>query len=113
MEKPQFVWRVGSTPTLEVALLVAPGLCGVGTRDRRLAEVELKQDVGIALPGHGWPGAGAEQPAGATKPCGTKIGLLNCPPISAGVGTVNVDWAGKFKRNQSALTWKKVLFFPL
>src|SRR4030095_12171688 len=112
MENRQFRCRVGSTPTLEVALLVTPELFGAGIKGRRLAEVALKQDEGMALPGHCWPGAGALQPAGATKPCGTKIGLLNCPPISAGVGTVNVDWSAKFKRNQSALTWKKVLFFP-
>jgi hypothetical protein len=34
----------------------------------KLDEDLLKQDLGIMLPGHIWPGAGAEHPAGATKP---------------------------------------------
>src|SRR5260370_6248992 len=97
MEKPQLVWRVGRTPTCEVALLTKPGRLGAGMSGRRLAELALKHDVGILLPGHWMPGAGAAQPVGTAKPCGTKIGIclpvlstypLKSPPTSAGVGTV-------------------------
>src|SRR5258708_22074553 len=99
MEKPQLVWRVGRTPTWDVALLTKPGRFGVGMSGRRLAELALKHDDGIFLPGHCWPGAGAAQPEGATKPCGTKIGIclpalstqpLKSPPTSAGRGAVCV-----------------------
>ena len=72
---------MGSTPTLEVALLVVPELLGVGIKGNRPLEVELKQDVGILLPAHCCPAAGAVQPAGATKPCGTKIGTQSADEI--------------------------------
>src|SRR5208282_4977 len=108
MENPQLVWRVGITPTVESMLLDSPGNTGVGMSGRRLAEFWLKQAVGILFPGHCCPGAGAVQPAGATKPWGTKIvspvgNPLKSPPTMACVGTVIVAVSARFWRNQSEL----------
>ena len=85
MENPQFVCRVGRTPTFESKLLIGPVLVGGGIKLKRVFEVVLKQDVGIVLFGHGCPGAGAVQPAGAIKFWGTKtVGVLAGRPMDAG-----------------------------
>src|SRR5580693_2373056 len=62
--KPTFACLVGRSLTCCARLLFKDEKPGVGILERRVLERALKQAVGITLPGKGFPGAGAVQPAG-------------------------------------------------
>src|SRR5580658_1775257 len=68
MVNPTFACFVGRALTCCARLLFKDENPGVGILGRSVVESALKQAVGITLPGKGFPGAGAVQPAGTAAP---------------------------------------------